>query len=189
MELLRETLFSPSTAAEKILSMRFRPDALWMALILMGVLNALIQGISLYISPIPDGVVVPSLFLSPLLFATASVLSLVATVCLLHWLGQTLGGEAQRNDLLVLVTWLQVVRILAQLFSALVVFIMPAMAGLLMLVASLWGIVILVTFINKAHRFSNPFKGLGVLIGTMLGMVLGLSLLFSAIGASIVGVA
>ncbi len=189
MELLRETLFSPTSAAEKILNMRFRPDVLWMALILMGVLNALIQGISLYLSPIPDGVMVPTLFLSPLLFAIASVISLVTTVYLLHWLGKMLQGEAALNDLLVLVTWLQVVRILAQLLSALLVFIMPAMAGLLILVASLWGIVILVAFINKAHRFSNPFKGLGVLIGAMLGVVIGLSLLFGAIGASVVGVA
>lgn len=189
MKLLRETLFSPGKAAEKLLATDFRSDALWMVLVLMGVMNALVHGLSMYFSPIPEGAVVPTLFLSPLLFGLASVLSLLAMVYLLFWLGQMLQGRAALKDILVLVAWVQVLRLLAQIVGTVAVYFIPALGGLAMLVATVWGIVILVVFINKAHQFTNPFKGLGVLIGAMLGMVIGLSILFGALGASTAGVA
>jgi hypothetical protein len=59
---------------------------------------------------------------------------------------------------------------------------LPALAGILMIAASLIGIWIMAHFVNEAHRLDSLGRAFGVLIAAFLAMVLGVSALLSVVG-------
>lgn len=189
--LVRQTLTEPRAAAERLMSLSLSRQSLWMALALMAILNSIVYSLSLYLSPPPESAslaMVPATFQSPLLFTIFLLGALVISVFTLHWMGQLLGGSGSLGDILVLVTWLQVLRLILQLAVVVLMLAVPVLAALLVIVASVWGIVILVAFIDAAHRFDSTAKAAGVLIAVVAAMVIGLSIILSVIAAGAMGV-
>ncbi|QIE44253.1 YIP1 family protein [Pseudohalocynthiibacter aestuariivivens] len=188
VDLTKETLFAPRNAASRILELNLPSQSLWMILVLMTVLNAIAYSASLYLSPPADPAtmaMVPPIFRSPLLFSMALGGALVLTVFALTWIGQSMGGSGRLVDILALMTWLQVLRFALQLVVAVLMLVAPFLGGILVLVASVWGLVILVVFIDSAHGFANLFKATGVLITTVFAIVVGLSVILGVIGAAV----
>ena len=183
--LLSRTLFAPREAAAHILALDLPRQWLWTALALMVVLNAISHALSLQLSP-PDPAValaIPPVFRSPVLFAGFLFVSLTVTIFALSWTGRLLGGAAAPDDILALTVWLQVLRLLLQLAVTLLILMSfpPFPVMLLVLVASFWGLVILVAFVDAAHRFDNLLKSFGVLVLSMIATVVALVFAFSAL--------
>lgn len=189
-DLISQTLFSPRTAADRIMALWLPRDWLWMALALMSVLNGIVYSLSMHIGPEPDREamqMIPAAFQSPALFTLFLFGALVITVLSLSWVGRSLGGAGQVPQVLVLIVWLQVLRLVVQV-SLLVLMLVLPLAGLAMvMVASVWGIIILVVFIDRAHGFNNIFKSIAVLALAVLAMVVGLSVILSVLGAAVMG--
>lgn len=189
--LILETIRSPATAAERLLALRLPQEWLWMALALMSVLNAIVYSISLHLSPPPESeagmTVIPAAFLSPVLFTIFLFGALTITVFVMHWLGRSLGGAAQRREILILITWLQVLRLVVQVAVLVLSLAVPAFGALVVLVASVWGLYILVVFLDVAHRFDNRWKATGLLLLAVVAIAVGLSLVLGTLGAVIVG--
>ncbi|MFY9238236.1 MAG: Yip1 family protein [Roseovarius sp.] len=190
-DLVRQTLTSPRAAAERLMAMGLPLQWLWMALALMCILNAIVYSISLALVPAVDPVtgaqLVPGMFQSPIVFAGFLGVALVLTVLMLGWVGRGMGGQAQTGDLLVLIVWMQVLRLGVQLVMLLVAPVAPVLGVLFIVVASFWGLVILCVFIQAAHRFETAFKAVLVLIVAILAMAAGSSLVLGAVSTAIPG--
>lgn len=187
--LVIETILAPGDAARRILQIDLPRQWLWMALALMCILNAIVYSLSLHLVP-PNAAamaMIPPAFQSPVLFAVFLFGALVITVFILCWIGQIMGGKAELGDILVLITWLQVLRLILQAAVLILTLVSPGLSGLVVLVASLWGIYIVAAFLNVAHGFDNLFKAFGVMIGAMLAIAVGLSVAFTLLGVAIMG--
>lgn len=191
IELGRLTLFAPRRAAAYLLGLRLTQQWLWMALVLMIVLNAIAYSLSLYLSPPAPQTdampFVPPAFQSPVLFALFLGGGLVVTVLAFTWVGRAMGGKARVADVLVLVTWMQLLRLVVQVLMLVLMLALPGIAALLVIVASVWGLVILVGFLDVAHGFESIGKTVVMLILSTLAMVLVLSLILGVVGVTVIG--
>lgn len=189
-ELIAQTLFSPRTAADRVMALRLPREWLWMALALMSVLNGIVYSLSLQLNPPhnPQTLeMVPPAFQSPALFTIFLLGALVITVMMLTWVGRSLGGVAEVQQILALIVWMQVLRLGVQLLLLVLMLALPVAGLALVLVASLWGLVILVAFIDHAHGFKSGFKAIAVILLAGLGMVVGLSLFLGVLVAVVMG--
>jgi hypothetical protein len=136
------------------------------------------------LSPTPDGSagMMPQAFQGPILFATLLFGALALTVIALYYVGQGLGGAAALSDILVLMTWLQVLRLLVQGAILVLALGVPALAALIVIAAAIWGVYILISFVDAAHRFDSRFKAAGVIVLSVVAMAIGLSTLLSLVG-------
>lgn len=188
--LIIETIRAPSEAARRLLTLNLPRQWLWMALALMTVLNAIIYSLSLHSSPPTDPAamaMIPPAFQSPILFTLFLFGALVITVFVLHWIGQSMGGKAELGDILVLITWLQVMRLVLQIAVVVLSLVSLGLSAVLVLAASIWGIYILASFLNVAHQFNSMGKAIGVMILGVLAIAFGLSLIVSLITVLILG--
>ncbi|WP_101069135.1 Yip1 family protein [Roseovarius salinarum] len=185
-DLTRQTLLAPAGAARRLIDMGLPVRTLWMALALMTVLNAIVYSASLQIAPpAPEaGAMMPAALTSPLLFAVFLGGALVITVIALHGVGRGLDGQGSLADILVLITWLQGLRLALQVVSGVLMMAAPGLGALLVVVASVWGLYILVAFINEAHRFGSLLKAAAVLLVTAIALVAGLSLFIAVLGTA-----
>jgi hypothetical protein len=184
IDLLRQTLFQPAGAARRLIDMRLPSEWLWMALALMAILNAIVYTLSLQLSPEPDAsaALMPQVFQAPVLFAGLLFGALALTVIALYYIGQGLGGEAAMPDILVLMTWLQVLRLLVQGAVLILALGVPALGALVVVGAAIWGVYILISFVDAANRFDNRVKAAGVIVLSFVAMAVGLSTLLSLVG-------
>lgn len=189
-DLTRQTLFAPRAAASRILALDLRVEWLWMALVLMSILNAVAYTGAMAVNPPSDPTaaqMVPAAFQSPVLFTIFLCGALAITVMVLTWIGQVMGGQGQVRDVLSLIVWMQVLRLMVQLLLLVLMLSIPFLGAILVLAASIWGLVILVCFIDRAHGFDNLAKAAGVLIACIFAMVVGLSALLGVLAAAIMG--
>jgi len=189
-ELVRQTLKTPRLAATRLLALRLPPEWLWMALLLMTVLNAIVYSVSQILLPMPDPqamAMMPAAFKSPVLFTIFLGGSLVISVFVMTWIGRALDGKALINDILVLICWLQVMRLGLQVIVLILMLAAPVLGGLLVMVASVWGIVILVAFLDVAHDFKNVGRAIMVMVLAVAAMVVGLSVILGVISVVILG--
>lgn len=188
--LLVQTLFAPRNAAGVLIALNLPQRWLWMALALMSVLNSIVYSVTLHLTPTSDPMAIammPPAFHSPVLFTMFLFGALAITVLTLYWIGQGFGGKGRLDDMLVLICWLQVLRLILQLVVAVLVIVAPVLGAMVIFIASLWGIYILIGFVDAAHRFDNMFKAAGVIVLAMVAMAVGLSMLLSMIGVAAMG--
>lgn len=183
-DLVIETIRAPGSAAARILEVDLPRRWLWMALGLMCVLNAMITSISIRISPpAPEmQMMVPPALQSPVLFALFLYGALVIMVMVLQWIGQSLGGAATRGDILVLMTWLQVMRLLFQALVLVLSLVSLAVGSIVVLAGSVWAIYIMAAFIDRANGFGNLLKAFGVMVLALIAVAFGLSLFLAVLG-------
>lgn len=189
-DLTRHSLFDPRAAASRIMALDLSRDWLWKALVLMSILNAIVYALSMMASgpTAPETeMIIPVAFQSPGLMTLFLIGALVVTVLTLTWVGQAMGGRGQIRDMLALVVWLQVLRLMVQVALLISVVLLPVLGVILAMVASIWGIAILVCFIDRAHGFDNLIKAAGVLILCVFAMVLGLSAILGVLMAAVMG--
>lgn len=190
VDLFRQTLREPRVAAGRILGLDLPREWLWMALVLMGVLNGIVYSLFLQVGPPPDPAtmpLIPTALRSPALFTMFLLGALALTVMALTWGGQVLGGRAQVTQVLALITWLQVLRLAVQLALLVLMMTLPVAGLALVVAASIWGLVILVAFVDYAHGFENKFKAVVVIILSFLGMLIGLSAILGVLATLFMG--
>ncbi|WP_339759321.1 Yip1 family protein [uncultured Sulfitobacter sp.] len=186
IELIVLCVRDPRKAAEQIMGWHLSRDVLWTGLVLAAAVNTLIFSISVVLQPLAA---MPILFNSPLAIFLLLTGVLTITVHGFYWIGRAIGGTGALGDVLSLILFLQVLRILAQIVIFVVMFVAPSLSLLLSLVTGVLGVWILVNFIAAAHRFSSLGRAVGTLLISMAVIVLGLSFLLSIIGIFAQGVA
>ncbi len=180
-----ETIQSPRTAAQKILTLNFSRDVLWSGLILVACINSIIYSFSLFLG---DTSALPALFRNPIMFFALVTGVLVLTVHAFYWTGRALGGQGDLGDLLALMVWLQGLRAIAQAALFLLMFISPAIGQLFSLCVGVLGLWITVNFITEALKLRSLMHGVGVIVLAAVGIVFGLMILAGLIGLGTLGV-
>ncbi len=179
------TVQDPAEAARQLMAIQLDRGTLWTAVFLVAVLNTLLAGLNNVL--MPNTTPIPGLFDVPAVYFFFVGGGLVLTILTLFWVGRAFGGEGSMEDIMVVVVWLQFMRVLVQATALVLLLTIPMLSILLILVAALVGIWILVHFVDQAHRFGSLGKAAGVLIAAFVGMVVGVSILLSMIGVSAVG--
>ena len=185
-DLAIQTIRTPELAARVLLGLNVPTQTLWMALILMAVLNALLYGFAMVMTPVPEGA--PFFALpSPFVFFALVALGLVAMVWALTQIGRWMGGQGSLRDVLILFTWLQFLRIMAQAAAVLVSFasgILSMMASTGIFVVGVW---IGLHFVNEGHRLGSLGKAAGVLIAAGVVALMLISIVMTAMAGPMIG--
>lgn len=179
------TLQDPRTVASEIIAMRLDRQMLWIALVLAVVLNTIVYQVSLVISPPPMDL--PTVFSSPLLFAVLIGSGLVLSVFSLTYAGRVLGGKAVLEDIMSLLIWLQYLRFAVQVAALILTPVIPGLTGLLVFAASLYGIWLMLQFIDVGHGFNNMLTSIGALGLSALMIMLGMAIVLSIVGVQNMG--
>jgi hypothetical protein len=188
--LVRQTVFEPRDAARRILSLGLPAREGWLALALMAALNTLVYSLAIRLNPPADpamaGMMGPA-YQAPLVFAAILFAGLALAALAFTHAGRALGGEATLGGMLSLMAWMQVMRLLVQLALVVLAMASPALAGIVVMVAALWGLWILLAFMAEAHGYASLWRAAGALVIAFAGIVFGLSLLLSLVGVRVTG--
>ncbi len=179
------TITEPRVVASELVAMNFERRILWLALFLVVVLNTLIYQLSLIIAPPPE--TLPSFFTSPVPFAGLVGAGLVLSVYALTFAGRFLGGKAKLEQIMTLLIWLQYLRFAVQVIMILLMPVLPGLAGLLVFAASLYGMWLLLQFVDVAHGYNSLFTSFGALVFAAIAIMLGVAILLSLIGVQNMG--
>lgn len=182
-QLAVDTIRAPREVAQRLIDLHLPKDALWTALALVVVLNAGLYSLSNMMAPPPDDLTVP--VVAPVPFALFLAAGLVGTIYALWYVGRTLGGDGALGDVMVLLVWLQALRLVAQVALLVLVPLSPVLSSLLVLAAAVIGFWILLNFIDVAHGYGSLLKSLGALALSVLAMALGLTFLVTLFGGAL----
>ncbi|MDF1716401.1 MAG: Yip1 family protein [Antarcticimicrobium sp.] len=184
-ELILLSVKEPAEVARRLIAMQLSREVLWTGLALAAVANTLLFSLSGLLMPGPS--VVMPLFQSPFSYLVMVTVGLILTVAMLYWAGRLLGGRGTVQDVLAMVLWLQVLRILVQVATLILSLTIPMLAMLLVLAATVLGIYILLHFVDQAHRLNSLPRAGGVLILSFVLMAVALSVLLTLFGGMITG--
>jgi len=179
------TVTEPRVVAAELLALRIDKSILWAALLLAVVLNTIAYQVTLIASPPPAEL--PSLFSSPLLFAVLIGTGLVLSIYALTYAGRFLGGQASLQGIMTLLVWLQFLRFALQFATFILMPLMPGIAGLLVLGASLYGMWIMLQFVDVAHEFNSLPTSFGALVLAGIAIMVGLAIVLSIFGVQNLG--
>ena len=181
------TVYRPAEAAAMLMGHGVDRATGWMILGLAVILNTLAYFLSITLFPIPPGTPVP-LPVTPLMVATVLGAVTVIFVFAFYWVGRAIGGRGRFDDILLMMGWLQYMRLAVQLASLVLMLFLPGLAKLFVMAAGLYGVWVVINFLTVAHGFDGPGKAVMMLVLTMMGLTVGLSILLSVIGVAAVGI-
>lgn len=183
--LVVETVQSPRTAARRIMDMWLSRDILWTALVALAAINAIIMSIGLLMSDTSE---IPPFMRSPLiLFFMVGGLQ-VLSVHGFYWAGKIIGGQGDMGELLSLLVWVQVLQAAAQVMTFVLALVLPPLADIFSMVASILALWITVNFIAEALRLPTLLHAVGVMVLGIVGIAFGLAILIGLIGMGAMGV-
>lgn len=185
IQLALRTVTEPREVAAELIAMRIQRPVLWLALALAVILNAIAFQISLVLSPPPDSM--PLIFSSPFVFAVLIGAGLVMSVFATTFAGRFLGGTAALEDVMTLLVWLQYLRFAVQVITFFLMGIIPGIAGILVLGATLYGMWLLLQFVDVAHGFNSLLTSFGALMLSGLAIMIGLAIILSMLGIQNLG--
>ena len=179
------TLRTPAEAARVLIGLYLSRQTLWMGLILVAALQTLTLAVMDYF--IPSDFPMSALLEMPLALFAASVVGLVLMVFAMHRVGLQMGGHATLNDIIVVMVWLQLLRVAAQIITIGLALIAPFLATLVSFAAGLLALYIIVHFIDQAHQLNSIPWSIAILAISMFITMIGLSVLILLVGAPILG--
>ncbi|MHA6261916.1 Yip1 family protein [Arenibacterium sp. CAU 1754] len=179
------TLRTPAEAARVLIGLYLSRQTLWMGLILVAALQTLTLVLMGYL--IPSDFPMSALLETPLTLFAASVAGLALMVFAMHRVGLQMGGRASLNDIIVVMVWLQLLRVAAQIITIGLALIVPFLATLVSFAAGLLALYIIVHFIDQVHQLNSIPWSIAVLAISMFITMIGLSVLILLVGAPILG--
>lgn len=183
--LAKRTVTQPRAAAEDLVAMNIPRGTLWIALALAVVLNTLVYQVTIVIAPPPGPL--PVLLASPLPFALFVAGGLIVSIYALTFVGRRLGGSGSLETLMTLLIWLQYLRFAVQIVALVISLFAPGLAALVVFSASLYGIWLLLHFVDVGHQLNNLLTSFGVLVMAMLAIMICMVILLSLFGLQNLG--
>ncbi len=173
----------PARAARLLIDMRLPTGMLWQGLFLAAALNAILFTLTNMLVPPP--MPLPGILASPLWYLGFVAGGLALSVLVIFQAGRMLGGVASLADILVLMVWLQALRLMVQAVSLVLMLAAPGLAAMLAIAAGLVGVYILAKFVNEAHGFNSLGRSALVLLASVLAMAVAMTVVMAFTGAPI----
>lgn len=175
----------PAAAARALLGAGLGREAVWTLFALAIVLNTIaFVTVGLILPTSPE---VPALDISATVYAGVLSGGLLITAVAIHRVGRAMGGSGGFLAVLVLLGWLQILRALAMVVVIALSLILPPLSVLASFALGLWGLYILLHFIDQAHGFGSLGRAAIVLIASVLAVAFGLVILLQLAGATVHG--
>lgn len=184
-DLVKTSIIDPALAARTLLAARLPQNALWIGLSLVAVMNTLVFVLTNTLVPGPSPL--PGAFDTPIVYLVIVFGGLTATVYALFIAGRFLGGKGSFADVMAIVVWMQALRLLVQIAALVLLLIMPLLSALLIFAAALYGLFIMLHFVNQAHQLDSLGRAAGVIIASAFGIAVGLTLLLTLLGGMFSG--
>lgn len=185
IELVHLSIFDPRSAARFILRMKLASDVLWSAVLLVVILSVLLTYVTM-LAAAP--VTMFGMGSSPFFLAIFMASNMVFLIFALFWTGKALGGQGELQGFIALVTWLQMLLLLAQVIQTIFAVFSPLLSSWFGIGSLLFGMWILIQFVTEAHEFKHWGIGLLSLVLAVLGVSAGLSILLGLIGVGTLGI-
>lgn len=184
-ELAIMSVRDPASAARILLGMGFDIKSLWRALVVVSIGNTLLYSLSILM--FPDSTPLSHFLSTPFVYFAIVAGGLTLTSVSITWVGRKMGGTGRLADIMVLIVWMQALRLVVQVVVLVLVFVLPTLSALLVMAAGLIGIYMLVNFIAQAHGFQSKGRAAVVLIASMLAIMVGLTIILSLLGGVATG--
>ena len=189
-QLVRETILNPAAAAHQVMAVTISRENLWLAVLLATVLSAIVGGVSQAIVPVEPMVVETvegpvSLNLSPSSPMMQGVFvgaSLVLMVFALYFTGLALGGHGTFPATLALMAWLQVVMVVLQVATLVVMLAVPVLGAFLVMVSFVVFLRGMCVFVKELHGFAGLGRAVLTVVLAFLGVAFGLAIILLIIG-------
>ena len=180
-DLFRQTLNDPRGAAARLLRMDVQLSDLLRAAGLVTVLNTIVFSLSLALFGGSD---VPGLFASPFTYATVMFAGLIVYGGLVGFTGRSLGGEGRFADVLVMLVWLQAMRVVAQVIVPVLAVLLPFLSAPAAIAIGLFGIWLTLNMIAEAHGFEHLGRAFLAALLAGMGLVVALIMLLTLLGVA-----
>ncbi|MCP4822042.1 MAG: YIP1 family protein, partial [Shimia sp.] len=158
----------------------------WMILVLAITLNTLAYFGSIALFPVPAEVAFPLLTKPFLVFAMLGTTTFLFVIGF-FWVGKILEGRGGFETVLLMVGWLQFMRLAVQLASVVLMLILPGLSQIFVMASGLYGLWVVINFIKVAHEFETLGKAVAVVVFSALGLTVGLSVFLSLFAATVIG--
>ena len=185
--LLMKTVYAPAEAARFIAALKVPSETGWVAMLLGAIVNTFAYSLNLALFPIPADFPLPVVE-SPIQYLILTFSMSVMFVFTFFWIGQILGGKARLSTLVLMMAWLMLVYGLANFFLLFLIVLVPFLGSITSFVVLFYSLWILLVFLKIAHGFPNMGKSVVTIVLSLFGMLVGLSIFFSAIGITALGI-
>lgn len=176
------TLRSPAAAAQQILSMNLGREVLWTALFLAAVVNTFFLTFQKMIMDPGADADLPIMFASPGIYFAIVAGGQVLFIYALYLVGGMFRGTGSLNQVMALMVWLQLLQVAAQAIVVGLSLFAPPLAVILHMAGVVYGLYILVHFIDQAHQLKSMGRAAAVLSMTLVVLAVALSLLVALTG-------
>lgn len=179
-----QTLRQPEEAARWLIALNLPMPVRWMALVLAVALSGILAFAATAIlgAPQDDGAPVMAITGQPLVLAATQLVAIVLGAGLMAGVGRMFGGRGRFEDALILTVWIEVMLLMVQLAQIVLSLALPALAGMLGILAVALFLWLTVQFTKALHGFTSGPKVLLVMFGTLLVMGFVLSFFMAALG-------
>lgn len=175
----------PANAARQLLDMKVPGNILWMVLFLVTICNTILFTFSDFLAPAPGPL---SGFLStPFMMLGLVAGGLILTVYSIYLCGRLMGGDGTFDGVLVLIVWLQVLRLVVQAAVLFLMITLPLLSAILVIVSAFVWLYLLVHFVNQAHQFGSLGRSAGVLVVSIIIPALGIAVFLALLGVPLTG--
>lgn len=179
-QLFLDTIYKPRLAARQLLDLQLSQATTWEALALASALNALAFFVTISLFPPAGGFAF--VIGSPIVMSIVLFIVMTVGAASMFFTGRFLAGAAEFKDILVFVTWLQFMRLAIQVGGFVLMFLLPGLASMAMFLAGLYGIWVLLNFLNEAQGYDSIGKSIGNLLLSFVVLTVAMSIIFSFIG-------
>ncbi|RVT85229.1 YIP1 family protein [Rhodobacteraceae bacterium CCMM004] len=186
LPLVGQSFQAPRPTFARLRQLQLPREVLWQALLLVVVLSVLLAEVSamLFLS---TGTVEADaqMIISPAVFGVVQFSLLVAMIFAIHYVGRAMGGTGDFAGAILLVVWLQFVMVCLQVVQSVAMFVMPPLAGLVLIAGLVLFMWLLTNFVAELHGFDGLGKVFAMILFTMLGFALGLTFLMTLLGVTV----
>ncbi|WP_410217594.1 Yip1 family protein [Paracoccus sp. (in: a-proteobacteria)] len=182
--LSRQTLRNPEKAAHWLMGQGWPMQARWMALIAAVALSGILAYLStlLFARPEDDATPMFTLGQQPLTLAGMQLAAIVLGAGLMSGVGRVFGGQGRFADALLLTVWIEVMLLMVQALQIILALALPALAGVLSILAVALFLWLTVQFTKALHGFTSGPKVLLIMFATLLAMGFVLSFFAASLG-------
>ncbi len=181
------TVRQPAQAARIIVAQKLDQNTGWMVLGLAVLLNTLAYFLSITLFPVPEGIG-GEILTSPFAMAFLLGVTILIFVIAFFWVGKSIGGQGRFEDVLLMMGWLQYLRLAVQLIALVLMLVAPGVAQMFVMAAGLYGVWVVINFINVVHQFDSLGRSVTLVVLSMLALVAGMSFFLSLIGVTAMGI-
>ena len=132
--------------------------------------------------PVEEGTVWALFARHPLVFAGSQFIASLFGAAMMTWAGRAFGGKGTFTDCLLALVWVQVILTALEAVQAVLMLVVPPVAGVLSLLGFALFFYLVVRFAAALHGFRNPALVLLGMVGTLILTGLVLSIAAGALG-------